>query len=116
MRKDLWINPPLERVLKSASNFSRRLGDIVDRYELILKSTEAPIITEKERMILHDAFGSTIINETAIKNMGENILQSQVGTEEERKELAEKIIELNIVEKILIIEKIEGGKNGNSGN
>ena len=116
MRKDLWMNPPLERVLKSATNFSRRLGDIVDRYELILKSAEAPIITKKERMILIDAFGSTIINETAIKNMDENILQSQVGTQEERKELAEKITRLNIVEKILIIEKIEGGKNGNSGN
>ncbi|MEG0729646.1 MAG: hypothetical protein RR420_08490 [Anaerovoracaceae bacterium] len=111
--KTIWLNPPLERVMAGleqkngrAGQFSRRIGDIAERYNMIISETEPPELTTSELSILGDALCSTEINNLSMKYMHENILASTIGTEEERKNLSRRAEKWSIVEKIAILEKV----------
>jgi len=111
-RKQIWMNPPLERLAEQATGkgrdgtFSHRLGDIVERYEVIIKLTTAPELTDTEKMIIGEVVCGSIINPTTIRHMGESVMDCASGTNEERKVLRDKIIKLSPSERIALIESL----------
>jgi hypothetical protein len=109
-RKQIWMNPPLERLAEQATGkgrdgtFSHRLGNIVERYEVIMKLTIVPELTNIEKMILGEVVRGSIINPTTTRHMGESVMDCASGTNEERKALHDKIIKLSPSERIALIE------------
>jgi hypothetical protein len=113
-RKQIWMSPSLERLNEQCGKakgrdgtFSRRLGEIVERYEVIMKLTVAPELTDTEKMIIGEVVCGSIITPTTIRHMGESIMDCASGTNEERKALHDKIIKLSPSERIALIESLE---------
>jgi hypothetical protein len=112
-RKQIWLNPPLERLVIECGKakgrdgkFSARLGDIVERYEVIMKLTETPEFTDTEKMILSEVVCGSVINPTTIRHMSESIMDCATGTQEERLALKKIIEELSPAERISTIESL----------
>lgn len=109
-RKQIWLNPPLERLAEQATGkgrdgtFSRRLGDIVERYEVIMKLTSVPELTDTEKMILGEVICGSVINPTTIRHMSESILDCATGTNDERQKFSKTIADLTPAERIALIE------------
>ena len=113
MRKQIWMNPPLERLAEQCKpargrdgQFSRRLGDIVERYEAIIKVTPVPDLTEEETMILGAVICGSPVSSLTIKYMDESILESGASTAENRQQLAEKIKSWSVAERVAAIESL----------
>ncbi len=115
--KTIWMNPPLEKLnasLNDASSpadrrkgqFSQRLGDIVERYDAILKNTAAPELTADEKMVLGVAFGSGNVSPVSIRHMGDSIIDTGAAPHEQLKALADKANTWTAAEKIAAIESL----------
>lgn len=115
--KTIWMNPPLEKLnasLNDASSpsdrrkgqFSQRLGDIVERYDAILKNTAAPELTADEKMIIGVVFGSGNVSPLAIRHMGDSIIDTGAAPIDQLKELAAKANDWTAAEKVALIEAL----------
>lgn len=83
-RKQIWMNPPLERLAVKCQptdgpargrdgTFSRRLGDIVERFEAIMANTTVPIMSDEEKMILGAAVSGSVLSPVTIRYLHEGI-------------------------------------------
>lgn len=113
MRKQIWINPPLERLIEQCGHakgrdgkFSRRLGDVVERYETIIKLTPVPELTDDEKMILGEVICGSIISPLTINRMDESVMYCATGTEVERQALSEKVSNWSVAERMAVIESL----------
>lgn len=113
MRKQIWMNPPLERLSEQCGKakgrdgqFSRRLGDVVERYEILIKLTQAPAMTDEEKMILGEVVCGSELSTLTVKYMHESVLDCASGTENERQTLATKIKSWSAAERIAAIESL----------
>ena len=112
-RKTIWLNPPLERLAAQNSqegNFSRRLGDIVERYDVImaLAAPVVPELTPGEHIILKDLLTkSKHITAPFIQSMPEYIDSIVTGTVADRDALKAKIEDLSPTVRIAFIEMFE---------
>jgi hypothetical protein len=117
MRKSIWLNPPLQRLLEKlgdasapqdrrSGQFSRRLGDIVERYDIIMKLTPAPELTDDEEFILAEAVCGSMIDILKVKYLQESIEACSVGTPETRRGLAEKVAAWSPAERLAAIESM----------
>lgn len=111
-RKNIWMNPPLERLAEQAigkgrdGTFSRRLGDIVERYEVIMRLTPAVELSDTEKMILGEVVCGSVINPTTIRHLPESVMDCATGSPEERAVLRDKVIKLSPAERIALIESL----------
>ena len=115
--KTIWMNPPLEKLAEECSQdknntgrngkFSRRIGDIVERYDVIIKLTPPPNLTVEERMILGIVICGKPVSPIMLRHMGESILDSNAAPEEELKALAKRANSWSAAEKILVIESFD---------
>lgn len=126
-RKTIWMNPPLQKIADAVDSegagkkqgrgggFSPRLGDIVGRYDVIMRMTPAPDLTEAEIEILSEVLaGSAIVSGseydtpaiTVLKFMHMSILDCASGTEADRKALSKKAEKWTAAEKIAIVESL----------
>jgi hypothetical protein len=110
-RKQIWLNPPLERLAEQCGQakgrdgkFSARLGDIVERYEAIMANTPIPAMTDEEKMILGAAVCGSVLSTITIKYLHEGI--SDLGIPGAI-ELAEKVQEWTAAERIAAIESLK---------
>jgi hypothetical protein len=107
------MNPPLERLAEQCGKakgrdgqFSRRLGDIVERYEVLIKLTPLPELTAEERMILGTVICGSTISHLTVKYMDESVLESGASTKENQQQLAEKIRTWSIAERLAVIDSL----------
>ena len=117
MRKQIWLNPPLERLLsrlddasdpknRRSGQFSRRLGDIVERYDILIKQTPLPELTDEEMFIMSEVICGSVINDLKIKYLADGILDCATGTPESRKALFAKVAEWTPAERLALIESM----------
>lgn len=112
-RKQIWMNPPLERLANECGKakgrdgkFSARLGDIVERYEIIMKLTPAPELSDVEKMILGEVIYGSALTPTTVKYMNEAVMDAATGSENDRKNLSAKIQIWSAAERVAAIESI----------
>lgn len=112
-RKQIWLNPPLERLVEQCGQakgrdgqFSRRLGDIVERYEAIIKNTSVPELTADEKMIIGEVVCGSTLTATTVKYMHESVLDCATGTANDRQVLADKIARWSAAERVAVIESL----------
>jgi len=112
-RKTVWMNQPLEKLAKECGKangregkFSARLGDVVERFDIIMKLTPAPEITDIEKMILGEVVCGSALSALTVKYMHESIMDAATGTEEERMTLRDKVITWSAAERIAAIESL----------
>ncbi|MCG7407673.1 hypothetical protein MH117_09580 [Paenibacillus sp. ACRRX] len=117
-RKQIWMNPPLEKLAEECGKakgrdgkFSTRLGDIVERYDLIMRLTPAPELSDNELMIMGEVILGSALTTVSLKYMHESILDAASGTADERQALHGKATSWSIAERIALIEVIEATGN-----
>lgn len=107
-RPSIYLNPPLERVQSSLGtdqSLSRRLGEIVERYELII--TNPPTLTERERAILVETFADRDITPLVLKYLHDELIDHGVGDfETEVKPLAARIDSMILAKRVALIESL----------
>ena len=111
-RKQIWLNPPLERLAEQCTGkgrdgtFSRRLGDIVERYEVLMKLATVQELSDTEKMIIGEVVCGSVISPTTIRHMPESIMDCVTGTKEERIELSRAVKTLSMTERMSLIESL----------
>jgi hypothetical protein len=111
-RKQIWMNPPLERLAEQATGkgrdgtFSRRLGDIVERYDALMKLTPVPELTDEEKMIIGAVVCGSVISPLTIKYMDESVIESGAGSSEFLQQLSGKVKTWSVAERIAVIESL----------
>ena len=117
MRKTIYMSEPLCRLAEATrgdsrrtSGFSRRLGEIVERYQLVLdlESEKLPELTDTELEIMGEVVMGAVIDARKIRGLHLDPLDAATGTPEERKALADKIEPLTAGQRLALAEKIEG--------
>jgi len=112
-KKTIWMNEPLTRLNDSlekvggrGGKFSSRLGDVVERYDLIIRLTPVPHLSDTEKMILGEVICGSALSAASIKWMHDSVLDCASGTQEEQHELSRKIVALTAAERIALIESL----------
>ena len=106
-KKTIYTNPPIERLIEASQpmKFSQRLGEVVERYEILLKLTEIPKFNQDEIMILSEVVCGSAITPTMIRSMHWSVMDAQ-GDKDIKKALADKIEKLSPAQRIKLIESL----------
>lgn len=107
MRKNIYMNPPLDQLLEETKpgKFSQRIGDVVERYNVIMKLTDLPELTEDETMIMSEVVCGSMVSPAMIRGMHLGIMDAQ-GDKDVKKTLADKIEQLSPAARIKLIESL----------
>lgn len=117
MRKTIYMSEPLIKLAEKTrgdsrrtSGFSRRLGEIVERYQIMLDidAQKLPELTDTELEIMGEIVMGSVIDARKIRGMHLDPLDAASGTPEERKQLAAKIEPLTAGQRLALVEKVEG--------
>lgn len=117
MRKTIYMSKPLAELAEKTrgdsrrtSGFSRRLGEIVERYQIMLDidAQKLPELTDTELEIMGEVVMGAAIDARKIRGLHLDPLDAELGTPEERKALADKIEPLTAGQRLALVEKIEG--------
>lgn len=84
--------------------FSRRIADIVDRYDILMGLTEVPELSDNEKVILGEAVLGGFIDKMKIRYLSESIRDTEL---EGCDELANKVEEMNYVQRVALIETLD---------
>lgn len=111
MKRTIYMSEPLERLAdetrgdsRRTSGFSRRLGEIVERYQIMLDLDTPPELTETELAIMGEVLSGAVIDRRKIRGLHLDILDSVVGTPADREQLADKIKELTAGQRLALVE------------
>lgn len=117
MRKTIYMSEPLIKLAEKTrgesrrtSGFSRRLGEIVERYQIMLDidAQKLPELTDGELEIMGEIVMGSVIDARKIRGLHLDPLDAASGTPEERKQLAGKIEPLTAGQRLALVEKVEG--------
>ena len=113
MKRTIYMSEPLERLAEETrgdsrrtSGFSRRLGEIVERYQIMLELDTPPELTEAELAIMGEVLYGAVIDRRKIRGLHLDVLDAATGTPDDRKQLSAKIEGLTAGQKLALIEKI----------
>ena len=75
--KTIWMSPPLEKLADACGRgntgrggqFSRRLGDIVERYAALMSCASLPDLSDDDRMIISAAVSGSIVTPTMLRHL-----------------------------------------------
>lgn len=108
--KQIYMNPALAGleadVKEAGTSFSARLGEIVERYQMMLDLEALPAFSEDETMILSEAICGSVIDRRKIRGLHLDILDTAIGTKEERDALSAKIENLTAGQRLKLIETL----------
>lgn len=117
MRKTIYMSEPLERLAEKTrgtsrrtGGFSRRLGEIVERYQIMLSldAPKLPELTDSEMEIMGEVVMGSLIDARKIRGLHLDPLDAALGTPDERRQLAAKIEPLTAGQRLALVEKVEG--------
>ncbi|EHG21794.1 hypothetical protein HMPREF9334_00497 [Selenomonas infelix ATCC 43532] len=108
--KQIYMNPALAGleadVKEAGTSFSARLGEIVERYQMMLDLEALPEFSEDETMILSEAICGSVIDRRKIRGLYLDVLDTAIGTKEERDALSAKIENLTAGQRLKLIETL----------
>lgn len=117
MRKTIYMSDPLARLAEKTrgdsrrtSGFSRRLGEIVERYQIVIDidAQKLPELTDSEIEIMSEIVMGSVIDARKIRGLHLDPLDAASGTPDECKALADKIEPLTAGQRLALVEKVEG--------
>ena len=114
MKKMIYLSDPLYKLAEETkgtsrrtSGFSARLGEIVERYNIIMRLTpEPPEFSREEMHILGEVLAGAKISAALINSLDYEIQDSVLETPEIREALAKKINAMPAAEKVKMIEEL----------
>lgn len=108
--KQIYMNPALAgleaETKESGGSFSARLGEIVERYGILLSLEEVPEFTEDEIEVLSEMVCGSYINCRKVRGLHLDALDVASGTEESRRAVSEKIEKMTAGQRLALIEKM----------
>ena len=108
--KQVYMSPALtglESTMKeNGGSFSARLGEIVERYQVLLDLEELPDFSEAEMEILSECICGSAIDRRKVRGLHLDVLDAASGTQEERDALSRKVEEMTAGQRIKLIEML----------
>lgn len=113
VKKTIYMSEPLERLAEKTQaadrrngGFSRRLGEIVDRYDIIMSMTDLPEFTDAETEILSEIVCGSVIDARKIRGLHLDVIDVASETEAHKAKLRRKIESLSPAQRIKLIENL----------
>ena len=107
--KQVYMSPALtglESTMKeNGGSFSARLGEIVERYQMILDLEELPEFSEDEMEILNEVIWGNIVDRRKVRGLHLDVLDAATGTQAAREELSRKVEEMGAGARLALIER-----------
>ena len=108
--KQVYMNPALAGleadVKETGASFSARLGEIVERYGILLDLEELPEFSEEETAILSECICGSAIDRRKVRGFHLDVLDAASGTQEERDALSAKVAEMTVGQRLKLIETL----------
>ncbi|WP_315451417.1 hypothetical protein [uncultured Selenomonas sp.] len=108
--KQVYMNPALAGleadVKESGGSFSARLGEIVERYGILLDLEELPDFSEAETEILSEVICGAGVDRRKVRGLHLDVLDAATGTIAEREELNRKVEEMGAGARLALIERL----------
>ena len=106
--KQVYMNESLTGleadVKERGGSFSARLGEIVERYGILLDLEELLEFSEEETEILSECICGATIDRRKIRGLHLDVLDAASGTAEEREELSRKVEKMGAGTRLALIE------------
>ena len=113
MKRTIYMSEPLERLAEETrgdsrrtSGFSRRLGEIVERYQIMIDLDTPPELTDTELSIMGEVLTGAIIDRRKIRGLHLDVLDATVGSDDDRKQLSGKIEALTAGQRLALVESL----------
>lgn len=113
MKRTIYMSEPLERLAdetrgdsRRTSGFSRRLGEIVERYQIMLDLDTPPELTETELAIMGEVLYGAVIDRRKIRGLHLDVLDATTGSDDNRKQLSGKIEALTAGQRLVLVESL----------
>ena len=113
MKRTIYMSEPLERLAnetrgdsRRTSGFSRRLGEIVERYQIMLDLDTPPELTDTELSIMGEVLTGAIIDRRKVRGLHLDVLDAAIGSKEDRKQLSKKIESLTAGQRLALVESL----------
>ena len=100
------INRLDAEVKAAGGNFSARLDEIVERYQMMLDLEELPEFSEEETAILSECICGSAIDRRKVRGLHLDVLDAASGTQEERDALSAMIAEMTVGQRLKLIETL----------
>lgn len=108
--KTIYMNEPLERLEAETKEkgvpFSSRLGEIVERYEIIMSLETVPDFTTEELSNLGEVICGAVIDRRKIRGLHLDVLDARNGSPSEKEKLYEKIEPMTPGQRLKVIEQL----------
>lgn len=108
-RRNIYLNDPLmklaEKTASAKGGFSRRLGEIVERYEALLNLEPIPNFSTDELSIVSDTVSSGYVTSQTVESLHIDVQYSPAGSDEERQALSKKIESMSPGQRLVLIER-----------
>lgn len=108
--KQIYMNAPLaglEADVKArGGSFSARLGEIVDRYGILLDLEDGADFSDEEMEILNEVVFCNKIDRRKIRGLHLDVLDAATGTAEERNALSGKVEKMTAGQRLKLIETL----------
>ena len=95
-----------EKMKREKGNFSRRLDEIVERYNILLDLETLPDFSEQEVAILAETVGGSAIDRRRVRGLHLDIIDAALGTSQERDVLSAKIEGMTAGQRLKLIETL----------
>ena len=113
MKRTIYMPEPLDRLAdetrgdsRRTSGFSRRLGEIVERYQIMLDLDTPPDLTDTELSIMGEVLTGAIIDRRKIRGLHLDVLDAAVGSKDNREKLSKKIEALTAGQRLALVESL----------
>lgn len=95
-----------DKMKQEGGNFSARLDEIVERYQILLTLEEVPDFSDEEVYILSECICGSYINCRKVRGLHLDVLDAATGTQEEREELSRKVEKMGAGARLALIERL----------
>ncbi|MEQ2868674.1 hypothetical protein AAAV92_07360 [Selenomonas noxia] len=95
-----------DKMKQEGGNFSARLDEIVERYSILLDLEVLPDFSPEELTILGEVICGSVINRRKVRGLHLDVLDTAIGTKEERDALSAKVEEMTAGQRLKLIETL----------
>ena len=95
-----------EKMRRERGNFSGRLDEIVERYNILLDLETLPDFSEQEIAILAETIDGSAVDRRRVRGLHLDVIDVEAGTQQERETLAAKIETMGTGQRLKLIETL----------